>query len=156
MNSRLDTIQAAILLEKLKIFPEEIEMREAVARRYNTAFSQSNRIRVPFVVAVRGRLGRNIQFRCPTGTLFKHPWEQRGCPSAIYYPIPLSQQKGYSDFLSAPVQVSERISKSVVSLPMHPYLAPEAQDHIIDFSLGGRLNGRLRNCLELSLSGHSN
>ncbi len=55
----------------------------------------------------------------------------KGVPSAVYYPIPLSQQKGYKHFPSAPTPVSEKISNTVVALPMHPYLDEATQDKII-------------------------
>ena len=69
VNSRLDTIQAAILLEKLKVFPEEIGLREKIARRYSQALGQSNSIRVPHVISTaRNRPGRNTRSRCPIAT----------------------------------------------------------------------------------------
>ena len=55
----------------------------------------------------------------------------KGIPSAVYYPIPLSKQKGYAHFPSAPIPVSEKISKTVISLPMHPYLDAATQDRVI-------------------------
>ena len=96
INSRLDTIQAAILIEKLKIFPDEIEKREAVAQRYNEAFAKSNRIRVPRVIDGRDRPGRNTRSRSKTAKRCQAALKADGVPTAVYYPIPLSHQKGYA------------------------------------------------------------
>ena len=61
----------------------------------------------------------------------------KGIPTAVYYPIPLSAQKGYAHFPSAPIPVSEKICKTVVALPMHPYLDTATQDFIIAAVLEG-------------------
>ena len=140
MNSRLDTIQAAILIEKLKIFPEEIELREKVARRYNAALGKSNRIRVPTVIAGAGSTWAQYTIQVPDRAKLQDDLKEKGIPTAVYYPIPMSAQKGYAQYPSAPVPVAEKIGKTVVSLPMHPYLDEATQDRIIEAvleSIGG-------------------
>ena len=132
VNSRLDTIQAAILLEKMKIFPEEIEMREAVARRYNKGLGTSNRIRVPHVIEGAQSTWAQYTIQVPDRDRLASDLKAKGIPTAVYYPIPLSRQKGYAQYPSAPIPVSERLSKSVISLPMHPYLDAAVQDRIIE------------------------
>jgi dTDP-4-amino-4,6-dideoxygalactose transaminase len=131
VNSRLDTIQAAILLEKMKLFPQEIEMREKVARRYNEALGRSNRIRVPRVIDGAQSTWAQYVLQVPDRDKLISDLKAKGIPTAVYYPIPLSQQKGYKHFPSAPTPVSERISKTVVALPMHPYLDEATQDKIV-------------------------
>jgi dTDP-4-amino-4,6-dideoxygalactose transaminase len=131
VNSRLDTIQAAILLEKLKIFPEEIEMRERIARRYNDALGQSNSIRVPHVIPGARSTWAQYTIQVPDRAKLQADLKVKGIPTAVYYPIPLSAQKGYAHYPSAPTPVSDRISKTVVSLPMHPYLHAPTQDRIV-------------------------
>ncbi len=131
VNSRLDTIQAAILIEKLKIFPEEIVMRERVARRYSEALSRSNRIRVPHVIAGAQSTWAQYTIQVPDRDKLQADLKAKGIPTAVYYPIPLSAQRGYCGFPSAPIPVSQRLSRSVVSLPMHPYLDEATQDLII-------------------------
>ena len=131
VNSRLDTIQAAVLLEKLKIFPDEIEKREAVARRYNQALGKSNKIRVPRVIPSAQSTWAQYTIQVPNRDKVQALLREQGIPTAVYYPIPLSQQKGYRSFPSAPTPVSESLSKTVISLPMHPYLANEALETII-------------------------
>ena len=132
VNSRLDTIQAAILLEKMTIFPDEIELRDAVARRYNDAFRASNRIVVPRVIDGAQSTWAQYTLQVPDRDKLGAALKAKGIPSAVYYPIPLSRQKGYSHFPSAPIPVSEKISRTVISLPMHPYLDAATQDRIIE------------------------
>jgi dTDP-4-amino-4,6-dideoxygalactose transaminase len=131
VNSRLDTIQAAVLLEKLKIFPDEIDARERIANRYSAALSRSNRIRVPRVIDGAQSTWAQYTIEIPDRDRLQSDLQTKGIPTAIYYPVPLSQQRGYRDYPSAPLPVSERLSKSVISLPMHPYLDETTQDLII-------------------------
>ena len=131
VNSRLDTIQAAILIEKLKIFPEEIQMRERVARRYTDAFRRSNRVRAPHVIDSAQSTWAQYTIQVPDRDRLARDLKAKGIPTAIYYPTPLSHQKGYSHFPSAGTPVSDRIAKSVISLPMHPYMDDVTQDRII-------------------------
>ncbi len=131
MNSRLDTIQAAILIEKLKIFPEEIELRERVAQRYNAVLGKSNRVQVPKVIAGARSTWAQYVIQVPDREKVQTDLKAKGIPTAVYYPIPLSAQKGYAHYPSAPIPVSEKICKTVIALPMHPYLDATTQDRII-------------------------
>ena len=131
VNSRLDTIQAAILIEKLKVFPTEIEMREKVARRYNRTFRASNNIREPRVIEGAQSTWAQYTIQVSDRDKFQADLKAAGVPTAVYYPIPLSKQKGYQHFPSAPTPVSERIGKTVVSLPMHSDMDAATQDRII-------------------------
>jgi dTDP-4-amino-4,6-dideoxygalactose transaminase len=134
MNSRLDAIQAAILMEKLAIFPEEFEAREVIAQRYSEALSDV--VRTPrtsneatsawaaYTIVVEGR-DRN---KIATGL------KAAAISTAIYYPLPLHQQTAYKDYPRASgmrLPQAERLAQSVLSLPMHPYLDEAAQDRII-------------------------
>lgn len=132
VNSRLDTIQAAILIEKLKVFPEEIELREKIARRYTAAFRASNRIVAPRVIEGAQSTWAQYTIQVPDRAKVQAALKDRGVPSAVYYPIPLSSQKGYRHYPSAPTPVSERIAKTVLSIPMHPYLDAATQDRIVE------------------------
>ena len=131
MNSRLDSIQAAILSEKLKIFPDEIERREKVGRRYNSLLSKSNRVRVPTIIPNVQSVWAQYVIVVPDRAKVQAELKAQGIPTAVYYPIPLSQQKGYAHYPSAPTPVSEKLSQQVVALPMHPYLDDAAQDRVI-------------------------
>jgi len=131
MNSRLDTIQAAILIEKLKIFSEEIEKRNAVAQRYNDAFAGSNRIKTPLVIEGAVSTWAQYTLQVADRAKIQAGLKEKAIPTAVYYPIPLSRQPAYAAYPSAPVPVSEALSGHVVSLPMHPYLSQTAQDRVI-------------------------
>ncbi len=131
MNSRLDTIQAAILIEKLKIFQEEIEARNRIAHRYNDAFAGSNRITPPHVIDGATSTWAQYTLVVETRAKFQADLKEAGVPTAVYYPIPLSRQKAYAHYPSAPTPVSEDLSGKVVSLPMHPYMDEDTQDRII-------------------------
>lgn len=132
LNSRLDTIQAAILLEKLRIFPDEIVMRETVARRYAQGFGQSNRIVVPRVIPGAQSTWAQYTIQVPDRDKVQAELKTRGIPTAVYYRTPLASQKGYCHYPSAPLPISDRICKTVISLPMHPYLDVTTQDRIIE------------------------
>ena len=131
LNSRLDTIQAAILVEKLKIFAEEIDMRERVARRYNDAFAGNARIVTPTVIAGARSTWAQYTLKVADRAKFQAGMKERGVPTAVYYPIPLSRQKAYAHYPSAPIPVSEALCRQVVSLPMHPYLDAATQDRVV-------------------------
>jgi dTDP-4-amino-4,6-dideoxygalactose transaminase len=131
LNSRLDTIQAAILIEKLKIFEDEIDKRNAVARRYTEAFKGSNRIITPHVVEGAVSTWAQYTLKVENRAKFQADLKAAGVPTAVYYPIPLSKQKAYAHYPAAPTPVSEALSEKVVSLPMHPYLDTATQDRII-------------------------
>jgi dTDP-4-amino-4,6-dideoxygalactose transaminase len=131
VNSRLDTIQAAILSEKLKIFPEEIEMRQRVARRYTEAFRRSNRVRSPHVIDGAQSTWAQYTIQVPDRDKLAADLKAKGIPTAVYYPTPLSHQKGYAHYPSVGTPVSDRIARHVISLPMHPYLDEATHDRII-------------------------
>jgi UDP-2-acetamido-2-deoxy-ribo-hexuluronate aminotransferase len=131
MNSRLDTIQAAILIEKLAIFQEEIDMRNKVAARYNALLGDV--ATVPYMieggVSTWAQYTIEIEDRDELAAFAK----TRGVPTAVYYPIPIHKQNVYSVFPKGPggLPVSETKSEAVISLPMHPYLDEETQDRIV-------------------------
>ena len=130
-NSRLDSIQAAVLIEKLKIFPDEIEARDRIAGRYNAGLGKSNRIRIPRVIAGARSVWAQYTIQVEDRTRLQADLKDEGIPSVIHYPIPLGRQRAYAHFPSVPAPISDALSKSVVSLPMHPYLDEAAQDRIV-------------------------
>jgi len=130
-NSRLDTIQAAILVEKLKIFEDEIRLRNQVAKRYNDAFAGSNRLVTPKMIEGATSTWAQYTLLVEDRAKFQADMKDAGVPTAVYYPIPLSRQKAYRNYPSVPTPVSEELSRKVVSLPMHPYLDAATQDRII-------------------------
>jgi dTDP-4-amino-4,6-dideoxygalactose transaminase len=132
LNSRLDTIQAAILIEKLKIFEDEIDQRNKIARRYTDAFAGSNRIKTPVVLEGVTSTWAQYTLQVADRARFQADLKQAGVPTMVYYPIPLSRQPAYAHYPSAPTPVSQALSSHVVSLPMHPYLDEDTQGRVID------------------------
>jgi dTDP-4-amino-4,6-dideoxygalactose transaminase len=133
LTARIDTIQAAILIEKLKIFPDEIAARNAAARRYNEGLG--NAVIVPRVEQNRTSVWAQYTVRLPEDgrDALAATLKAQGIPTAIYYPKSLHQQTAYRDFpiASGGLAVSERLSAEVISLPMHAYLDEPTQDLII-------------------------
>lgn len=125
LNSRLDTIQAAILLSKLSVFAEEIEMRQRVADAY--ASRLGNAVKVPQVIAGGRSTWAQYTIEVNDRNGFRDHLAQNGVPSAIYYPIPLHLHDPYAGYPAAPegLPVTERVAHTVVSLPMYPDM-PEA------------------------------
>src|SRR5450631_1814596 len=134
LASRLDTIQAAILIEKLKIFPDEIEARNRIARRYAEALGDI--VIVPKVPPGSSSVWAQYTIRVSGGRRDKlaATLKAEGIPTAIYYPIPLHRQQAYKHYPvgEGGVAVSDRLAAEVISLPMHAYLDAPTQDRIID------------------------
>ena len=144
INGRIDTLQAAILLEKLAIFDDEIVRRERVAERYRTALS--NLVTVPVVPPHMRSVWAQYTIKLENRDGVAAALKSRGIPTAVYYPLPLHLQTAYKNFPRADerLEVSERLSQSVLSLPMHPYLDEHTQDRIVD-TLRDVLDSGLRN-----------
>nr|WP_303683929.1 DegT/DnrJ/EryC1/StrS aminotransferase family protein [Brevundimonas naejangsanensis] len=132
LNSRLDTIQAAVLIEKLKVFGQEIEWRNAAAARYNEAL-RPHVAKVPDVPA--GNVSNWAQYTIehPDRDALAAHLKEQGVPTAVYYPIPLHLQPAYEHFPrgAGGLPVTERLKDVVISLPMHSDLDAQTQDRII-------------------------
>lgn len=134
MNSRLDTLQAAILLEKLKILPNEIKIRQEIAYTYTEALKGF--VRTPHIPdnVTSAWAQYTIQVDGMLRTSLIESLKKVGIPTAIYYPIPLNAQRAYQKYPCYPEKapISEALAASVLSLPMHPYLSAPQQEMIID------------------------
>ena len=134
LTGRLDTIQAAVLLEKLKIFPDEIAARNKAAERYSNALG--NVAGVPRVPDGYTSVWAQYTIRIEPGRRadLAAALKAEGIPTAIYYPKPLHRQEAYERFPYADggLPVSDRLAQEVISLPMHAYLDEPTQDRIID------------------------
>ena len=133
INGRLDTLQAAILLAKFAIFPEEIDLRQEVARRYNELLAGS--VTTPEILegcksawAQYSILARDSAERSDLMAKLK----EAGIPTAIYYPKPLHRQTAFSGlgYKEGDFPVSEDCARRIFSLPMHPYLVAGDQRRI--------------------------
>ncbi|MBM3637031.1 MAG: DegT/DnrJ/EryC1/StrS aminotransferase family protein [Alphaproteobacteria bacterium] len=134
LNARLDTMQAAVLIEKLKILEDEIKARNEIAMRYSSALSGN--VQVPVVAQGNYSAWAQYTIRVPAQ---KRPTimaalKEQGIPTMIYYPKPLHRQTAYRDFPVAGngLPVSERLADEVLSLPMHPYLDHASQNRIVE------------------------
>jgi dTDP-4-amino-4,6-dideoxygalactose transaminase len=131
INGRLDTVQAAILLEKLAIFDDELAARERVASRYQRALEGVIEVVTvrPEATSAWAQYTMLVDDRDSTANRLR----QAGVPTAVYYPRPLHLQPAYEHHPRASdgCGTSEQLAVRVLSLPMHPYLDPEAQDRII-------------------------
>jgi dTDP-4-amino-4,6-dideoxygalactose transaminase len=134
LTARLDTIQAAVLIEKLKIFREEIVTRNRVAQRYSKALEDV--ATVPVVPAGYGSVWAQYTIKLKPGKRdhLAKSLQAEGIPTAIYYAKPLHRQTAYRNFPAAQLglAVSERLADEVISLPMHAYLDEPTQDRIVD------------------------
>ena len=133
MTGRLDTIQAAVLIEKLKIFDDELEARQKIAARYAAGLGEI--VTLPHIrpdcmsswaiytirVAPERRAGLAAALKAD------------GIPTGMYYPKPVHRQAAYKNFPSVGngLPVTEKLSHEVISLPIHPYLDEATQDRII-------------------------
>jgi dTDP-4-amino-4,6-dideoxygalactose transaminase len=134
LTARLDTMQAAILIEKLKIFEDEIAARNKVAERY--AHGLGNVVSVPRLASGCTSVWAQYTIRLPDGVDrdgFAAALKAQGIPTAIYYPKSMHQQTAYRNFPIAAggLPVSEKLSEDVISLPMHAYLDEPTQERII-------------------------
>ena len=131
INGRLDTIQAALLLEKLRIFDDELESRNVVAQRYSQALGDL--VKTPSVKVGSTSSWAQYTIQLAGRDRLMHDLDNASIPTAIYYPQPLHRQPAYANAVAplGQLEVSESLSSHVVSLPIHPYLAPSVQDRVI-------------------------
>ena len=132
MNSRLDTLQAAILIEKLAVFAEEISRREALARYYSKHLTDS--LTVPSVPNGVTSAWAQYTILSEAREALQAHLLQRGVPTAIYYPQPMHLQPAYAEYGdgAGTLPISERLSKEVLSLPMSPYWTEEHAEIVIE------------------------
>ncbi len=134
INGRCDTLQAAILLSKFEIFPEEIDLRQKVAKRYSDSLKDSPNIETPHIQ--NGFLSAWAQYSITSKKKedILTALKKAGIPTAVYYPKPLHLQGAYSYLGHKPgdFPVSEEIAGKIFSLPMHPYLTEQEQKQITD------------------------
>jgi dTDP-4-amino-4,6-dideoxygalactose transaminase len=132
VNSRLDTIQAAILIEKLKIFPDELMARDKVAAAYEDGLG--GKVVTPYLAEGLTSAWAQYTLIVDDRSVVQAKLKKAGVPSVVYYPKALTQQDGYSSFpvVSSGVAVSEHLTSKVLSLPMHPYLFADDQAAIIE------------------------
>lgn len=131
VNGRMDTLQAAILIQKLAVFEDEIAARQRVAKRYADGLGDVARTQV--VEDGATSVWAQYTIRLSNRDHVAEQLKKAGIPTAIYYPIPLHRQTAYQQYPAPPagLPVSEKLAGEVLSLPMHPYLKEADQAMII-------------------------
>lgn len=130
VNSRLDTIQAAILLPKLEILDDEMQARQKVAETYNQLFNRAGIHTTPHLEPHNTSAWAQYTIQVDNRAEVQEKLKAQGIPTAVHYPIPLNKQPAVAD-KSVILPVGDAIAERVMSLPMHPYLIVESQDKIV-------------------------
>jgi len=132
VNSRLDTIQAAVLLAKLPVFSGELAARDLAAKRYDAKLP--DKVVKPALIAGATSAWAQYTIQVENRSAVQAALQEHGVPTAVYYPMPMHLQQAYKPYGGGEgaLPVSEELSSTVLSLPMHPYLDEETQDKICD------------------------
>ena len=131
VNSRLDTLQAAILLPKLAIFEEEVAQRQQVAQRYDALLNQAGIHTTPYIEPHNTSVYAQYTIRVKNREALQQKLKAAGIPTVVHYPIPLNQQPAVADS-TVQLPVGDTVAQQVLSLPMHPYLSQADQQTIVD------------------------
>lgn len=132
INGRMDTIQAAILIEKLKLFPHEVTLRQAVAQRYSDLLPVG--LKKQALAEQHTSVYAQYTMEVADRDAFQQALQASGIPTAVHYPICMHEQKAlaYLNYNAGDFSHAEHASRHVISLPMHPYLSEADQDKVID------------------------
>ena len=132
LNARMDTIQAAILLEKLKHYDKEIELRNQVANTYSSNLSEF--VKTPTTPQGQSSVWAQYSIQVEDREKLKSDLSEQGIPTATFYPTPIHLSAAYSHlgYQTGDFPISEKISKHIISLPMHPFLDEEQILNISD------------------------
>ncbi|MGE5604924.1 MAG: DegT/DnrJ/EryC1/StrS family aminotransferase [Bacteroidota bacterium] len=132
LNGRLDTIQAAVLLAKFEVFPDEVKLRMEIGARYSELLKE--KVIVPYIELFNTSVYAQYTIQVENRALLQAKLNEAGIPTAVHYPIPLHLQPVFA-FLNqqeGAFPVAENLAKRVLSLPMHPYLNQHQQNHIVE------------------------
>lgn len=130
INGRLDTIQAAILLAKMEIFPDEVSLRMRIGERYSQLLSNFDVV-TPYIARENTSVYAQYSIQVSNRDVVAQKLKDRGVPTAIHYPIPLHKQPAYTERCKfTDLTVSESVADRILSLPMGPYLTEEDQDFV--------------------------
>jgi UDP-2-acetamido-2-deoxy-ribo-hexuluronate aminotransferase len=133
INGRMDGMQAAVILSKLKIFDEEVEERGRIGARYSSLLAESDCV-TPYIPSDCQSVYAQYTLQVKDRKRVREVLQEAGVPSAVYYPTTLDQQPALRDIgrVSGHLEVTHALADKVVSLPMHPYLDEDTQDHIVE------------------------
>ena len=132
INGRFDTLQAAVLLEKLAIFPEEIELRQQVANRYKQLFPSD--FKTPFIKSHNTSVYAQYTLEVDDREALQKALQEQGIPTAVHYPLGLHEQPIFKQLYPSLQQFpkTEYAAQHVLSVPMHPYLSAADQEKVVD------------------------
>ena len=132
LNSRLDTLQAAILREKLLILEDETDARERIAQRYTALLNGA--VETPTVPNHARSAWAQYTIMTDRRDSLQAALKDQGIPTAVYYPNPLHRQSAYGHGLMPDecLTATDKVALRILSLPMHPYLQEDVQDRIVD------------------------
>ncbi|MGA8882252.1 MAG: DegT/DnrJ/EryC1/StrS family aminotransferase [Acinetobacter sp.] len=131
VNSRLDTLQAAILLPKLEILDDEMQARQHVAETYTKLFNEAGILTTPSIEEHNQSAWAQYTIQVENRDDVQEKLKAQGIPTAVHYPIPLNKQPAVAN-ANVSLLVGDAIAERVMSLPMHPYLAVDALNRIVD------------------------
>lgn len=132
INGRLDTLQAAILLAKLPLFKDEIVLRDKVANRYNQLFENVQHVITPRIMKDNTSVYAQYTVRVKNREELQQALKQAGIPTAVHYPVPMSEQPVLADDAVIDCPEAELAASEVMSLPMHPYLELGEQEKVVN------------------------
>lgn len=132
INGRMDSMQAAVLLSKLAIYPEEIALREKVAKYYSEHLSEF--VKTPYIESHNQSVFAQYTIATEVRDQLQQKLKEKGIPTTIHYPYPIYMQPAFTSLgIKAGIcPVAELAAKCVLSLPMHPYMQKEEQAYIVE------------------------
>jgi UDP-2-acetamido-2-deoxy-ribo-hexuluronate aminotransferase len=138
INGRMDSLQAAVLLAKMEIFPEEVDLRQEVAARYNRLLAGA--VKTPVIRAGNVSAWAQYSVLHPRRDDVIKKLRENGIPTAVYYPIPLHLQEAFAGlgYRKGDFPIAEKIAGEIFSLPMHPYLGASEQEFIAKIVCGAK------------------
>jgi UDP-2-acetamido-2-deoxy-ribo-hexuluronate aminotransferase len=129
INGRLDTIQAAVLLAKLPVFPQEVQARERIGRRYSELLA--DQVQTPYIEPYNTSVYAQYTIQVDDRDALAEKLNAAGIPTAVHYPVPLTRQPALAGH-HAPVPNSDAAAGRVISLPMSPWLTEQDQDTVVE------------------------
>lgn len=141
VNSRLDTLQAAILLAKLELFENEVLLRQQVAKTYNDLLSEAGISTAPYIEPHNTSVYAQYTIKVNDREVIQEKLKLQGIPTAVHYPIPLNKQPAVADH-SVSLPFGDEVAGRVMSLPMHPYLASGDQVKIVECLVSAGVNSQ--------------
>lgn len=131
VNSRLDSIQAAVLNEKLKYLTEYTRARQELAEKYDKAFADLDEVQIPYRTSYATHVFHQYTLKVKDRDKLHEYLREKGIPTMVYYPVPLHQQDAYKSAEWGKLPISEKLALEVLSLPMHTEMENDQIEYII-------------------------